>query len=239
MTSIRPLSVDLQRIAESELNEVPGRVQEDIVSFRDWITKQPHLTGRTDDQHLISFLRGTKFSLERAKQKYDLYYTVRSALPEIYQKRDPMAPRNLELIRKGLILPLRKTACAKSPRVFLIRMMLFDPDKYSMNDAMRIFNMMGDLCLLTDDNYVVAGESAIVDLRGSSLSHLGQMTPRMIKTAMLVSQYASPIRMKGFHYINTPSGFMTLFNIFKGFMNEKNKTRVCYRTNWCIYQLLI
>lgn len=226
MANLRTLNEELQKIAESELNETPARIESDLAAFREWITKQPHLKGRTDDQHLISFLRGTKFSLERAKQKYDLYYTVRGALPEVFKNRDPLLPKNLELIRKGLILPLTKTATPGSPRVFIIRKTLYDPDFYSINDVLRVVNMMNEICLLNDDNYVVAGQESLIDMTGTSLSHLGQMSPRFAKTATLIAQDASPIRMKGSHYVHTPTGFMTVFNLFKNFLTEKNRQRV-------------
>lgn len=32
--------------------------------------------------------------------------------------------------------------------------------------------------------------------------------------------------MKGAHYLNTPTGFETVFNIAKSFLNEKNRNRV-------------
>lgn len=226
MPNIRPLNEALQEIAVKELNEIPSRLDSDLQSFREWISKEGHLNGRTDDQHLITFLRGSKYSLERAKVKYDLFYTVRTALPDIFKNRDPQSERNLELIRMGLILPLRKTAHPGAPRILIVRKTMYDPDLYTIHDAMRIVSMMNDLCLLTDDNYVVAGQESLVDLTGTSLAHLGQMSPRFAKTATLVSQDASPIRMKGSHYVHTPPGFMTIFNLFKGFLNEKTKQRV-------------
>lgn len=39
----------------------------------------------SDDQWLLAFLRGTKFSLERAKEKLDLYYSVQGTAPEMYR----------------------------------------------------------------------------------------------------------------------------------------------------------
>lgn len=230
MASIRTLPEGLQKIAESELNEVPNRIEEDLAAFREWISMQPHLRSRTDDQHLISFLRGTKYSLERAKEKYEMFYTVRSALPDVFKERDPKLPKNLELIRKGLILPLRKTVTPESPRIFIVRKTMYDPSVHSIYDAMRIVIMMNDICMLTDDNYVIAGQESLVDLAGCSLGHLGQMSPRFAKTAMMVGQDSSPIRMKGSHYVNTPTGFSTIFNLFKTFMSEKTKQRVSAST---------
>lgn len=99
---IRPLKPALQAIAVQELNEVPHRVADDIESLRDWVLKQPHLHACTDDQFLLAFLRGTKFSLERAKQKFDRFYTLQASIPEVFNEhrvaRDPLV---LDIIRSG------------------------------------------------------------------------------------------------------------------------------------------
>jgi hypothetical protein len=39
-------------------------------------------------QTLIAFLRGCKFSLERTKEKLDMYYTMRTALPDFFGERN-------------------------------------------------------------------------------------------------------------------------------------------------------
>jgi hypothetical protein len=83
MVNIRKLTPELQEKAIKELNEDPARIEKDIEAFREWIKKSPHLKGRTDDQFLISFLRGCKFSLEKAKQKYDLFFTLKTHLHEL------------------------------------------------------------------------------------------------------------------------------------------------------------
>jgi hypothetical protein len=101
MPNIRPVNAGLAKMAADELNEVTERIQVDLDAFRDWIQKSPHLKARTDDQFLIAFLRGCKFSLERAKQKFDMFYTTRTFLPEIVMNRDPMNDRVAAIIRCG------------------------------------------------------------------------------------------------------------------------------------------
>ena len=44
------------------------------------------------DRRLEYFLISTKLSLEQAKQKLDMYYTVRRLVPELFADRDPRAP---------------------------------------------------------------------------------------------------------------------------------------------------
>lgn len=101
MVNIRPLHPGLQKKANEELGETPERLEESLKLFRAWIKKSPHLKARTDDQWLTAFLRGSKFSLERAKEKFELYYCCKTHIPELMQNRDPMDDRVLAAIRAG------------------------------------------------------------------------------------------------------------------------------------------
>lgn len=99
MANIRQLSPELEKKAIDELNEDPARIEKDLEAFREWIRKSPHIKGKTDDQFLIAFLRGCKYSLEKAKQKYDLFYTLKTHYPEMCRNRDP--EKLLDVIREG------------------------------------------------------------------------------------------------------------------------------------------
>lgn len=101
MPDLRPLPEDLQKIACEELNEVPERIEQDLQDFRQWIEKQPHLRARTDDQFLISFLRGCKYSMEKAKSKIDKYYTLRTKYPDFYTIQNIDDPKFIELFKLG------------------------------------------------------------------------------------------------------------------------------------------
>lgn len=43
----------------------------------------------SDDGRIMTFLRGCKFSLEKTKRKLDMYFTMRTAVPEFFSDRDP------------------------------------------------------------------------------------------------------------------------------------------------------
>lgn len=101
MINVRPLSPALAALAADELNETPERLESDLKALKEWIKKSPHLRVRTDDQFLVAFLRGCKFSLEKAKLKFDLYHTIRSSMPEVMLNRDPFDDRLNSLIRLG------------------------------------------------------------------------------------------------------------------------------------------
>jgi len=100
--TIRPLPPALQKVAIEELNEVPSRVESDIATLKEWLQKQPHICACLEDQFLLSFLRGSKFSLEKAKQKIDRFYSLQAAIPEVFNEhRLAGDPQVLEIIRMG------------------------------------------------------------------------------------------------------------------------------------------
>ena len=158
MPSLRPLSAQLAKKAADELFEKPERIDEDLAALRAWLAKCPHIKSRTDDQFLTMFLRGCKHSLERAKEKLDMYYTVRTALPELMRNRDPEEPKLLELIKMGVAVPLPNTVTPDGPRIILVRPGVYDPSKYTIQEVFRYNTMMSDIMMKEDDNLVVAGQ---------------------------------------------------------------------------------
>lgn len=226
MVNIRPLNPELQKKANEELNEEPKRIQKDLEALREWIKKSPHITSRDDDQFLVNFLRGCKYSMERVKQKFDLYHTLKTHIPELTRNRDPLDEKLLGTIRQGSCLPLPNTGDGNGPSYFLFRPGSFDPQKYSIIDTMKVGGMITDLMMYEDDNFVVAGQIGICDFTGVTMSHFLHMNPTFMKKMTMMQQDAMPLRQKGSHFVNMPSFFLALFNIFLSFANEKTKTRV-------------
>lgn len=55
----------------------------------------------SDDQFILTFLRGCKFSLERTKEKLDMHYTLKTMIPELYKNRDPFDPVTSKILSLG------------------------------------------------------------------------------------------------------------------------------------------
>uniref|UniRef100_A0A8D8M9X3 Alpha-tocopherol transfer protein-like n=2 Tax=Culex pipiens TaxID=7175 RepID=A0A8D8M9X3_CULPI len=145
--AIRPVPEPLCKKARAELNEQPERIQEDIALLRQWIAKSPHLRSRIDDQFLVAFLRGCKYSLERAKEKLDMFYTVRTMSPELIRTRDPLDPKTREIIRMGVGVPLPLTDGPDAPRVLLIRPAAYDPPRTTIEEVIRVSTMANDIMI--------------------------------------------------------------------------------------------
>nr|ATY51906.1 CTD8 [Heliconius melpomene] len=223
---IRELPKELAKIAKNELNENPKQTEADLKNLKEWILKQPHLKARTEDQWLVALLRGCKFSLERVKAKVELFYTLRSVAPEMTLRLKPTEKEYLNFLRLGtcIILPQSKTDL--QPCAILIRPGLYDPSEYSIADVMCILYYLVQILVIENDVATVMGTKIIVDYQNVTLNHLTQASPSMLKKLVTVSQDSLPLRLKGSHHVNVPSGIEVIFKLISGFLNEKAKERL-------------
>ncbi|KAF4527164.1 hypothetical protein B566_EDAN007184 [Ephemera danica] len=63
--------------------EDPQTLPEKLTQLKTWIATQPHLPPFDDDARVTSFLRGCKFDMEKVRRKIDMYFSMRTAAPEV------------------------------------------------------------------------------------------------------------------------------------------------------------
>ncbi|XP_067627406.1 retinol-binding protein pinta-like [Eurosta solidaginis] len=223
---IRPISEQLQKIAVEELNEVPERIDADIEAVRTWIKQQPHLRARDDDQFLIAFLRGCKYSLEKVKGKIDKFYTFRTKYPECFGAFDVDDEDVRRIINAGVFLVLPSPLGEHGPRIILIRQGALSADKYTMEQFGRTASYIQEITIRDDDNTLISGMISIIDLEGCTAAHVVQMMPSVMKKLSVQAEEAVPWRPKQQHFIHTPSGFEVVFNMFKPLMSKKQQERI-------------
>ncbi|XP_042230139.1 retinol-binding protein pinta-like isoform X1 [Homarus americanus] len=218
------LSEELQKRAKEEINEDPERRAEDIQHIRDWLKHQPHIKARTDDWTILRFLRGCKFSLQRTKEKTEMFYTCKSLCPEWYKNRDPQDKKMRAILELGMFLPLPGYD-NQGRKVVIIRTAKHDPKVTSMDEVFKATQFIHDILWLEDEQMSITGVVQMMDMENITAAHVLQMSPALLKKAITIWQEGYPLRPKGVNYINTPAAFDTVFNIMKSFMNEKIKRR--------------
>ncbi|XP_042230146.1 alpha-tocopherol transfer protein-like isoform X6 [Homarus americanus] len=218
------LSEELQKRAKEEINEDPERRAEDIQHIRDWLKHQPHIKARTDDWTILRFLRGCKFSLQRTKEKLDMFYTCKSLCPEWYKNRDPQDKKMRAILELGVLLPLPGYDHLGRKVVFG-RWGIYDPNDVSMDALIKALSVIFDLLMDEDEQACITGVVLTGDCTGLTLQHALAFTPGHARKCLYFWQEGYPMRPKGLNYINTPAAFDTVFNIFKTFMKEKMKRR--------------
>ncbi|KAF5287378.1 hypothetical protein FQA39_LY15916 [Lamprigera yunnana] len=227
----RKLSADLQEKAIKELNEVPSRIEDDVKHIREWLSKEQHLKVKIDDDRILGFLRGCKYSLQKTKEKIDFHFTIRTLVPEFFHIRDPFAPEIQEIINAGCILPLPKPESKYGARIIMWNYKNSNPDTMPYLNITSVFNMILDVLLKEDDDAVVSGLifwSSVVDCPAK---YIIQMTPTVIKKNMKCMENAYPFRIKGTYIINCPSYFEFVFNVIKSCTKSKMAERTTVFSN--------
>ncbi|KAF5291264.1 hypothetical protein FQR65_LT11442 [Abscondita terminalis] len=218
--SMRILSEALQTKAVLELHEDVQRRNEDIQLIRTWLKQQPHLNVNPDDQWILTFLRGCKFSLQKTKQKLDMFYTMKSLVPEFYKDRDPFRPEIQQILKLGCVLPLPKSDDPIAPRTVLIRM-LEKTTKFQVVDGLKLILMIFEILMNEDDNFIIVGGQVLEDYKELSFKHIQMSTPSVIKQAITCLLLTYPLRSKSFHVINASDWFNSAFQLVKPFVSKK------------------
>ncbi|XP_050724981.1 retinol-binding protein pinta-like isoform X3 [Eriocheir sinensis] len=181
------LSPELLQRAKDEINEDPDRREADIEHIRDWLRHQPHINARMDDWTILRFLRGCKFSLERTKEKLDMFYTCKSLCPEWYKNRDPQDKKLRSILELGIVLPLPGFD-QNGRRVMMSRPGLLDLSYATMDDLTKAAMMLFDVYQEEDEAHTVTGMVMVEDLKNISISYIAAMTPVIMKKAMTLFQ---------------------------------------------------
>lgn len=101
MLQIKDLPLELKKVAEKELGEVPESISKDVEALRSWIQQQPHLNARLDNQFLIQYLRRCRYNLEKAKKKIHLFFTLKTLFPEFSNVTDINDPKFQKMCSYG------------------------------------------------------------------------------------------------------------------------------------------
>lgn len=222
---VRPISIELAKVARDSLNEDPIQCRSHLDVLRSWFRERDNLNGALDDQVLVAFLRGCKFSLEKAKEKLALFYWIRTRLTQVVQDRDPLDDHVAKLIRMGVATPLPYTEHPSDPKIFVIRVGQFDYTKCSFVDLIKVGTMINDVLMRDDDQMVVCGMALIIDMAKVNAGHLAQFDFEFLKQVAILYQDASPLRMQGIHILNPPPFVQRVVGMFNGLLSPKNKDR--------------
>ncbi len=130
-----------------------------------------------------SFLRGCKYSLEKAKKKIDTSMTVRNLLPEFFSGWDPTRPEMQRALSLGGSLPLPGYD-QKGRKVILIRPGAYDTAVDNFEMIQRASFMVSELDARDSEQMFLTGLVLLFDYQGFTFSHFTSFSPAMIKKLM-------------------------------------------------------
>ncbi|XP_043593190.1 uncharacterized protein LOC122572371 [Bombus pyrosoma] len=203
---------------EEELKKNSELKMSDIEMLREWCDKQQHLP-KPSNLHLILFLHSNYYSMEAAKNTIENFFTIRSHVPEFFDNRDPLGSKELRQAFNVVFSTELPGLSKHGYKILFGRLMDTNPSHYSFEDSNKNIFMGCDLIGLkngTCDGYIF-----IADTSNVTLGHVGRINPMGMKKLVMYVQEAIPVRIKGIHFINTPSVMDVILNMAKPFMKKE------------------
>ncbi|XP_047537939.1 alpha-tocopherol transfer protein-like [Vanessa atalanta] len=216
---------ELSKEIRIELNENINTRDRDLAAIKEWLRKEPHLPNEWEDNPLMTFLRGSSFSLEKCKRKLDMYFTMRAACPEFFTNRDASSPALREILKSKLQGPALPGVTPNGRRVTICRGLYPSLDSQQITDTLKLALMIGDVRLV-EEVVGVAGDIYVLDGAVLGPSLLARLSPSIIKKFMICVQEAYPVKLKEVHIINTSPTVERFVNLVKPFLKEKIRKRI-------------
>ncbi|XP_013184162.1 alpha-tocopherol transfer protein [Amyelois transitella] len=218
-------SGEMSKKIRVELNEDIATRDQDLAQIKEWLRKQPHLPDEWEDRLLLTFLRGSSFSLEKCKRKLDMYFTMRAACPEFFTNRDCTSSNLSGLLDAKVQGPPLYGLTPNGRRVTICRGVHPNLDAQQISDSLKLALMIGDI-RLNEEIEGVAGDIYVLDAAVLGPSLLTKLSPATVKKFMICVQEAYPVKLKEVHIVNTSPIVERFINFVKPFLKEKIRNRI-------------
>ncbi|KAG5900101.1 hypothetical protein JTB14_016070 [Gonioctena quinquepunctata] len=214
------LQTDNEKVIDT-FQKSQNDVLEYVESIKNWFKIQSHLPELPSDALILSFLVTNKFIIEKTKTKLDMYYTIRSLLPECFRNKSPSLPHMQKTSNIVYYCPLPKLT-RDLLRVNVMKLM-GDTDHFDSYNLFAYIMNINEIKLQED---LSLGEILIADLEHLQIAHLRKFTPIHMKKAETILKKVFSNRIKGIHILNYPSFADTLLGIVKSVLNNKMISRI-------------
>ncbi|CAH2982136.1 unnamed protein product [Chilo suppressalis] len=163
--------------------KTPEEINELVKKFRKWINTQPQLPNDLEDKLLRRFLHGCHYDLEKTKNAFKIFISVREQCPELLCDRDPLSPQVQKMFT---FLKQAQIMLPRNRKLWIWK--LDDPGMLnfdSFQDA-KMFFIITDMWLLFDDvledeDIILTDTKDIVSLRFFYSKFSFSIARRMIK----------------------------------------------------------
>ncbi|XP_069698959.1 alpha-tocopherol transfer protein-like [Periplaneta americana] len=198
------------------------RTKEAVKALKEWLELQPHLPHDYDEARVESLFLRCKASVERCKEVIDMYYTVRSAIPEIFCNRDPEESWFQLASSVRCCIPLPRLT-EDFNRVRLIACLDQDPSKYNVYDMHKMIYMVTEIRTMEDYCF---GDVYIIDFNNLTMAHVVKYSLPVLKKLEIASMKAFKARIRGIHFINVAPFVDSTIHLFKSLLKPKISARV-------------
>ncbi|KAK4872635.1 hypothetical protein RN001_014664 [Aquatica leii] len=219
------LSEETQQLAKTELNEDKHCRDQALASMRHFIMQNPRIINcRMDSNFLLRFLRFTKFSVVQAQETLERYILLRQTYGIAFNTLDIRIPMMQDLVDLGFLFacPQRDK---KGRRVYVVRPGVFDMNKFTNGDMLRIAAITFET-LIEDEENQVRGFVYVADGRGVGLSYITLFSPKEAVRLTKNGEKTVPCRHAEIYGINVHPSMKFVADFGLSLLSEKIKSRV-------------
>ncbi|XP_055534840.1 clavesin-2-like [Wyeomyia smithii] len=228
---VAELSDFYKKIAQEELREDDSTREKSLQQMRDWIAKNPNIRKcRTDTPFLLRYLRSKKYCINTATETLEKYLAGRVLHPDWFKNLDVQDPELGALVDSGYLFPLLERDSQGRTLIFNDTAQL-DPTKYTAAHVTRI-HLLTNEALYDMPEVQCAGVVMVYDLSGMSLAQLSLVSLNEIRILAGYLNNGTPMRIREFHFVNTPSATLTIVNFALQLLSEKLRERVFCHKNF-------
>ncbi|XP_069699163.1 uncharacterized protein [Periplaneta americana] len=174
-------------------------IKEAVEMLKDWLQLQPHLPkeeGSLHEARLERWLIRCKNSMERTKQSIDMYYTLKSLLPEMMSDWNIESKWFKTISKLAYYTPMPQMT-PDYERVVCFGLLSNDPTDLVTEDWYRMALMTFEVRMCEDYSL---RDIFIIDLAHYTLAHVIKFTlPSMKKTETCIVVYAHGTDLTEFH----------------------------------------
>ncbi|VEN43538.1 unnamed protein product [Callosobruchus maculatus] len=204
---------DRLKIALKSHEKTLEQLQEDVNIIKEWLKTQKHLPETPHDHVIQNFLLLNKFSIETTKQKLDMYYTIRSLLPEVFENKHPNSPHMQQNMKAIYAVPVPELTdeghCVAFLRIASESSNILDLDPYM------IFSHIYNIAEVRLHEDVALGDVYVYDMAYFPFRQIARLNPKVFSS-----------RVKALHILNAPAYAEPLIKLVKQLLNPKLSDRI-------------
>ncbi|XP_072395562.1 alpha-tocopherol transfer protein-like isoform X2 [Diabrotica undecimpunctata] len=169
------------------------------------------------------FLTICQFSIERTKQCLDMYYAIRTVMPEYFKQTNPRSCHMTATYDLCTLCPL-PTLTNNLERVFFVKFYPRDSELFNLNKIIAAaFINMNEVRLRED---LAVTDKFIADFEGIKLSYIPKFTQIDFRKMAFMFEELWNKQLKEIHYFNVPKYAEKLIYLCRTFLNKDLREKI-------------
>ncbi|XP_072393927.1 alpha-tocopherol transfer protein-like isoform X3 [Diabrotica undecimpunctata] len=170
---------------------------------------------------ITHFLVNNNFSIEKTKQSLDMYYSIRTIMPEVFQNTLPLSSATKDIYEELTVFPLPKL----TPD--LRRVIFFkcngNPEKMNADKSLALLSHINEVQIWED---LSLAEIYILDYSNVKLGHLTKSPPQLFRKLDFIYEEVWNNKIKEIHVIKASKVAESLISILRKCLYKELREKI-------------